>query len=215
MAVQNNKNDLEKIWRQVPPDYYQTGIKSNLLQRFWHSQKLKTLKLILGKKKFGTILDVGCASGSMTNEISKLFPKSKIIGIDVYSSAVEHGNKLYPHIKFIVADAHKLPFAKNSFDLVICYETIEHVINPIGILSQMHKVVKNNGLVIVEMDSGSLPFRIIWWIWEKTKGRVWQNAHLHPFHHTELQKTIEKIGFRVVKRELSHFGMAVTFALKK
>lgn len=210
-----NQRELKKIWNQVPPDYYQSGIERNLLQRFWHSQKINTFKKIVIGKNFSKILDVGCASGRMANEIWKIYPRSKVVGVDTYKKALDFGHKRYPHIKFIHSDAHKLPFRSNSFDLIICYEVIEHVVNPIDVLSEIKRVVKKDGLAIVVMDSGNLLFRIIWLIWENTKGKVWRGAHLHPFHHTELEDVINKSGLTIKNKIFSHFGMEVSFVLKK
>lgn len=210
-----NHGYLVKIWNQVPVDYYDIGISKNPLQRFWHTRKLEVFKELIGQQKPKTILDIGCASGTMTNNISQTLPKSKITAVDVYPAAIDYAKRKYPHIRFLVADAHKLPFKDNLFDLVICYETIEHVVNPAMVLKEIRRVAKKNGLVIIEMDSGSPLFRIVWWVWEKTKGRVWQGSHLHPFRHRELEKVILNAKFKVVKKRLSHLGMAVSFFLKK
>lgn len=210
-----NPKKLIKIWNQVPVDYYEVGISKNPLQRFWHTRKLEVFKELVGQQKPQKILDIGCASGTITNRISSIFPKSKITGADIYPSAIEHAKRKYSHIRFVVADAHKLPFKDNFFGLVVCCETIEHVVDPKKVLKEIRRVIKKDGLAMVEMDSGSILFRIVWWIWEKTKGKVWQGAHLHPFHHTELEKIILKAGFKIVKRRLSHFGMAVSFVLEK
>lgn len=208
------KKDLKKIWAQVPPDYYQTRIGKNLLQRYWHAQKVLTFKKIIERKKFTKILDDGCASGNMANEISKIFPKAKITGIDVYGKAINFGKNKYPHLNFFIADAHKLPFKNKSFDLVICYETIEHVVDPAKVLREIKRVVKKDGIAIIAMDSGNWTFRLVWWVWEKTAGKVWQNAHLHPFKHQELEEVIKEAGLRITKKHFSHFGMEVSFVVK-
>lgn len=209
------KVDLEKIWQKVPPDYYQKGVAKNFLQRLWHKRKIETFARLIGKGNFSRILDVGCAGGMTTNEISKIFPESKIVGVDIYKEAVTYGRKIYPHIKFLVADAHNLPFDNNSFDLCICYETIEHVEEPQRVLSEIKRVTHKNGRAIIAMDSGSLLFRIVWWLWEKTKGKVWQGAHIHPFTHNELEKLIRKAGFKVKEKRFSHLGMEISFLLSK
>jgi ubiquinone/menaquinone biosynthesis C-methylase UbiE len=206
--------ELKKIWTQVPPDYYQKGIAKNLLQRYWHTNKLKTFKKLIGGKSFKKVLDVGCASGRMANEISKLLPGAKITGIDPYSKAIKFGKLAYPNIKFLIADGHQLPFKKKSFDLVVCYEVIEHVLNPIEVLKEIKRVLADDGLGLVVMDSGNRMFRVVWWIWEKTFGRAWQGAHLHPFKHTELEAAIKKSGLKIRKKHFSHFGMEVSFVVK-
>lgn len=205
------KQRLVKIWQQVPPDYYQKAT----LQRWWHEHKFETFKKLVSKRRFHKILDIGCASGEMTNKISRVLPKAQLTGTDVYKEAILYGKKHYPHIKFVVADAHKLPFPSKSFDLVVCYETIEHLTNPRKALKEIYMVMKTNGIAVVAMDSGSFLFRIIWWFWEKTFGRAWKDAHLHPFHHRDLEKLILSCGFRILNKHFSHVGMEVSFVLQK
>lgn len=206
---------INEIWQQVPPDYYHQGVTKNLLQRIWHTSKIKSFKQLVQYQKFTKILDVGCAGGFMTNKVFEVFPKAQISGIDPYPAAITYAQKRFPLIHFQIADAHKLPFNQDSFDLVICYETIEHVINPLQILQEMRRVIKKDGTVIVAMDSGNLLFKTIWWGWEKTFGSVWQNAHLHPFHHQDLEMIIKQAGFKIVKKHFSHLGMEVSFVLEK
>ncbi len=65
------------------------------------------------------------------------------------------------------------------------------------------------------MDSDSLLFRLVWFIWENSKGKIWKGAHLHPFHHTELEKLIQDSGFKIKDKIFSFLGMEVTFLLSK
>lgn len=205
---------LKEIWAQVPPDYYDQGISKNLLQKLWHTQKLNQVIKLLPKQKRGKtikVLDIGCSSAVLTNEIAKTLKKSQVTGLDSYKAAIQFARLKYPHINFVAADAHKLPFKDKSFDLVICTETLEHVINPKKTLEEMKRVLKKDGRGIISMDSGSPLFHLIWHIWTKTKGRVWQNAHLHEFSTTLLEDLIKDAGFRISKKNTSHLGMAVTF----
>ena len=205
-----SKKRLEQIWAQVPPDYYDQGIKKNLLQKLWHSQKLNQVTSLLPKEA-KRVLDVGCSSAILTAEVAKNLKKSKITGIDSYKKAIEFAKSKYPHLELLVADAHKLPFKDNTFDLVICTETLEHVTDPKKCLLEMKRVLKKNGRAIISMDSGSLTFRIIWYFWTKTKGRVWESAHLHEFNARVLEDLIKEAGFKITKKVYSHLGMAVTF----
>lgn len=206
---------LFDVWRQAPPDYYDRGVKSNIFQYIWHTNKIRVFKKNVPRKDFSKILDIGCASGLMTSKIAAFFPKSKVTGIDVYSDAISLAQKKYPHIRFYTCDAHKLPFPANTFDLIISYEMIEHVLDPKKVLKEMYRVAKKDSTIIISMDSGSLLFRLIWWFWEKTTGRVWKGAHLHPFHHSELEETIKNAGFKIKQKHFSHLGMEVTLVLQR
>ena len=201
---------LKRIWAQVPANYYDEGIKKNIFQKIWHGTKLAQILKILPKDA-EKILDIGCSSGVLTAQIAKALPKSRITGLDSYDKAIIFARAKYPKITFVVADAHKLPFGNKSFDLIICTETLEHVIDPGKVLSEMQRVLKKNGRAIISMDSGSLLFRSAWYFWTKTKGKVWKDAHLHEFNAQILEDLIKKSKFRITKKISSHLGMAVTF----
>lgn len=209
------KSSLEKIWNQVPVDYYQSGIKNNYFQKLWHLTKLNSAKKILGKFKFKNCLDVGCASGYMTYELSKAFPNAKFYGVDVYKKAVDYARAHYSNVFFKVAKAEKLPFKNQSFDLVLYYETLEHVEEPLRSLQEIRRVLKQNGIAVIAMDSGSLLFKLIWYIWLKYKGKVWQGGHLNPFTQNQLEKIIKKSGLKINNKMLTHLNMEVTFITQK
>lgn len=211
--MKNHK--LYPIWDKVPVTYYQKGVKENFLQWFWHTHKINLCKKIIKNLKVKNCLDIGCASGFMLSEIFKSYPEAKYFGVDVYDKAIAFAKKNYPEIKFKVASAEELPFKNEGFDLILFYETIEHVVNPKQCLVEIKRVLKKDGILILTMDSGSLLFRFVWAIWENTKGKIWKGAHLHPFHHKELEKLIRLTGFRIQHKIFSFFGMEVTFVLTK
>lgn len=207
-------NKLKKIIHQVPVNYYDQGIKTNIFQNIWHNHKFHVFQKIVKRSKYLNILDVGCASGLMTNKIAQIYPNSKVTGIDIYDTGIKFAKKKYKHLNFVVCDVHKLPFPNNYFDLIVCYETIEHVIDPFQVFKELQRVAKKDASIIIAMDSGNLLFRIVWFFWENTKGRVWKGAHLHPFNHKQLEKLIKKIKFNKIEKKFSHFRMEVIFIIK-
>ena len=207
-----SKKKLKEIWAQVPLDYYDKGIKNNPFQKLWHTHKLsQVLKLL--PKDAKRILDVGCSSGIITVEIAKNLPQSQTVGLDSYKDVIVFARSKYPHIDFVIADAHRIPFKNKSFDLVICTETLEHVLDPQRVLLEIKRVLKKRGKAIISMDSGSFLFKTVWYFWTKTKGKVWDNAHLHEFNAQVLENLIRKSGFKIRKKLSSHLGMAVTFLI--
>lgn len=208
--------DLEKIWGKVPVDYYEKGIAGNLGQKYWHHQKLLAIKKIVSGIFPRKILDIGSNGGDLTAKIAKLFPEAKVTGVDVYQKAVLYASHRFPAINFLVADGQKLPFKKAEFDLILCLETLEHVVDPGKTLEEIRRCLSKNGRVVISMDSGILPFRIIWFFWTRFgRGKVWGGSHLTRFNRKLFKGIVLDKGFVIEQEIVSHFGMAVTLKLKK
>lgn len=207
-------NHLESIIENVPIDYYQNGVKNNFLQKYWHSNKLKNvLKYIDSSPR--KVLDMGCASGWFVSEIQKKYPNSDFYGIDIYDEAIRYANKLYPQIKFSVSDAHKTKYENDFFDLIISTEVIEHLEDPKIAIKEMKRILKKNGQLIIEVDSGSVLFSIVWYLWRKINGKVWNDSHLHSFNVAKLENIAKELDFKIEKKNKFNFGMAMIFSLKK
>jgi ubiquinone/menaquinone biosynthesis C-methylase UbiE len=208
------KQHLIKIINSPPPDYYQQGVKNNYFQRLWHTGKLKAvLGFISHRPK--KILDVGCASGWFLKQVKEKYPESWCYGVDLYEKAVNYGGKKYGDLVLKHADAHKLPFKKECFDLIICTEVLEHVVDPDKVLLEIKRVLKKNGTVVIEMDTGNLLFQAVWSVWIKLYGRVWSDAHLHLFDKKKIISLIKKSGLRIVRTATFNWSMAVVFQLSK
>lgn len=208
---------LKKTWEQVPPDYYEKGIKTNIFQFIWHSWKWATMKRILEKINLRPtkILDVGCASGHITEKIAKLFPNSQVFGLDAYEQAVKLGKKLHQGIYLKVGDVHKLPFRDETFDLITCIETLEHLENPEKALLEIKRVLKKNGKVLVGQDTNNWLFRLVWFFWTKGKGKVWAGSHINPLTTKLLENLIKKVGFKIKLQEFSQADLEVFFLAEK
>ena len=118
---------------QVPPDYYFSSISTNLGQRFWHQTRFRHLSSMITPDPTATVLDIGSADGAFSEVIyQRLHPKS-YTGIDVLQSSVDYAQDRFAHRKnmvFTTADAHHLPYKKQSFTAVFCLEVLEHIFNP-------------------------------------------------------------------------------------
>lgn len=199
----------------VPPDYYDQGIKTNPLQFIWHKRRFRVIKNLLPKA--GTkVLDIGCHAGRFTEEIAKALPKAEIFGIDIDQAAIFYAKHKRPKFHFQEADAESLPFSDKTFDLITCFEVLEHVRKPKKILSEITRCLKDEGELIVLVPTESLLFRLIWFFWTKGKGRVWQGTHLHQFNGRRLDELLVQNGFGIEKRKTSHLGMLLAIkAIKK
>lgn len=214
--MKNKNKYLEKIWEQVPVDYYHKGVLKNIGQRYWHFRKYEIIKNIVKDYCPERILDVGSNGGDLTSKIAKLFPNSMTYAIDAYEKVIIYAKSRHPEVNFLRADAQKLPFKSNYFDLIFCLETLEHILFPQRALKEIRRCLRKNGAVVISMDSGSLLFSFIWFFWIKFgAGKVWRNSHLRKFNKNKLREMIINEGFKIKNEIVSHFGMCVTFEVSK
>ncbi|HEX6977539.1 MAG TPA: class I SAM-dependent methyltransferase [Patescibacteria group bacterium] len=117
-----------------------------LYQENFYKKLSRCSKLRIDFCKNKTILDVGCGEGIDDIRFSK-FAK-KVVGIDIEefpSWKTFQSNK----IVFKKANAEKLPFKSNTFDIVFSKDMLHHTPNPQKALREIKRIVKKNGVVII------------------------------------------------------------------
>ncbi len=96
----------------------------------------------LNKHCHGTLLDLGCGSVPMFE-----FYKNKVQ--DITCADWENCAHETSHIDVYCDLNTKLPFDDNSFDTIIFSDVLEHLSNPKGTLSEIHRILKKNGTLIM------------------------------------------------------------------
>lgn len=89
-----------------------------------------------------TVVDVGCGEGFTLANLKLHKVGKKIEGIEYMDEAIQIGKKLHPSITIKKGDIHKLPYADNSIDLVICSEVLEHLERPDLAMKELVRVTK-------------------------------------------------------------------------
>lgn len=79
--------------------------------------------------KFNSLLEVGCNFGKNLKLVSDAFPKKRIAGLDISTTALKEAKEFLKgrNIEFFNSDAIKMPFKDKEFDVVIAGEVLEHV----------------------------------------------------------------------------------------
>lgn len=91
------------------------------------------------------ILDVGCADSAYFDETVDF------VGFDKQPRSPDM--KQGKPIEFVEGDAHSLPFDDNEFNTVLTAEILEHVDNPVQVLSEAYRVAANQLLITVPDES--------------------------------------------------------------
>jgi ubiquinone/menaquinone biosynthesis C-methylase UbiE len=122
---------------------------------------MERLKKYLKRYSNAKILDIGTGRGDFIALIDYLYQDyQEIIGIDIVDYLLQMNQKTFkdnPKIKFVEDDILKTNLADNSFDIVCLSNTLHHLPDIEATLKQMKKVVKPEGIVIInEMISDKL-----------------------------------------------------------
>lgn len=103
------------------------------------------------------VLDVSCGSGYGSHLLSD--EAAEVIGVDISEEALKLAGDRYqaPNLSFVQADATCLDcLGECRFDVVVSFETIEHIPDYGGFLQEVKRVLRDDGLFIV-----STPNRLI------------------------------------------------------
>jgi len=139
-----------RVDRSVPSDSRNVGASEfvslliGLLVRGWKDGDPNRRLLIVG----GATLGEGLGSGVLEH------PALDVVPADLYAA---------PHTD-VVCDGHDLPFHDDAFDAVICQAVLQYVLDPARVVSEIHRVLVEGGLVysdvpfIQQVQGGALDF---------------------------------------------------------
>lgn len=101
------------------------------------------------------VLEIGCSIGAVSNILcSRGFD---VWATDISSYAVKNAKKLTPKAHFLVVDIQKKIQIKEKFDIVICFEVVEHLERPEVGIKNMVETLKDGGKIVV-----STPYPYSW-----------------------------------------------------
>ena len=105
---------------------------------------------VLRKMPCGRVLDLGCGTGVLTNEIAGF--ADKVIGIDLSPAMIETAKKMYPELEFIVMDACSLGW-EEYFDAVFSNAVFHFIKTQDVLLHNIYKALTQNGVLVCEFGA--------------------------------------------------------------
>lgn len=136
-------------------DGYIHGFSTNEQDRLYQQSRVHE-EIIFSQidfKDLTNIVEVGAGVGAQTQILLERFPHLKIKTIDASEVQVERARKTLKdkistgQVQTFVGDAMHMPFADDKFDGAFVCWLLEHVQNPIGILKEIKRVLKANGII--------------------------------------------------------------------
>ena len=101
--------------------------------------------LVAGK----SVLDVASGAGYGSALLART--AASVVGVDISAEAVEHARAAYSqaNLSFMEGSAASLPLADGSFDVVVSFETIEHLLEQEQMLGEIKRVLRPDGVLVI------------------------------------------------------------------
>ena len=97
----------------------------------------------------------------------------------------KHYCKIFDHTDF---DLNWVWSVSEVYDTILCFQVVEHLLNPLLFLDRCHKALKDNGILYI-----SYPTHATKWFWS--------SGHWHEMDKSRFHYLVKQAGFKVVKYE--------------
>ncbi len=202
---------------------YYTKARAVHYNRTWQSFSQKTMASTLhafdlkalsgGQRRPLRILDVGCGTGLLLQQLGKMIPDAELYGIDASAEMLaqaDHALVSYPHVTLLQASLNKqdesyLPYPPHFFDLITCMNTLHYVRTPIILLQRLKHVLAPDGqLVIEDYILRGFPFfrRIVEW-----GIRIYDPQHVRLYTQTEVEAICTQAGLYITHAEAFYIDL--------
>jgi SAM-dependent methyltransferase len=148
------------------------------------------------------VLDLGCGIGAITGRIARLLTDSTVVGLDIERNGLG-SCELFDENRelFVQGDGLALPFADETFDVVVVLEVIEHFDRPDPILGEIRRVLRNEGILLISTPNGrsitahtgKLLFAV-----QGQRWNAWNLDHKVLYDPCKIREELIRSGFKVV-----------------
>jgi len=136
-----------------------------------------------------TVLDLGCATGWFTAQLSRFWPD--VTGIDLSEAAIELAKQDFPGVRYIAGNIFEMDLLAQTMDLVICQEVIAHVPDQANLVRRIARIIKPGGHLIISTANKFVVDR-----WDMGPD---PNSHIKQWLTMRTFKALLEPQFRVLK----------------
>jgi SAM-dependent methyltransferase len=199
--------DMAELSSFYPSDYHSFS-GNNFLMKLKNKQRFRSLRKLLPSNKV-TILDYGCGAGSFISSVSKYIPEAVFYGYEIADQ--KEKIILSDRVTIIKGSITDLIDELPPCDLITMNHVIEHLPDPLSVLSSLYKRLNENGIIEGQTPcSKSLEFKIF--------GTQWSGFHAprHTvvFSQFGLETLLKKCGLTDIRIGFAFnpAGIAVSLA---
>lgn len=162
---------------------------------------VETLRAVTGPVQ--RILDVASGGGAYTGPVARTLavPESAFVPIDRQFACVAGYRLNHPGVSPALADVTSLPFRRDSFDLALCLDIVEHLDNDAAFLGAVASIVRPGGWILLSTHNSSSLEHLIGLTTSALRGipwRGWDPTHVRFYNTRSLRALAGAAGLEVV-----------------
>lgn len=140
----------------------------------------------------GKVLDIGCGKGEYLKELQ--IKNWETYGIDISPSAAKECKKY--GLKIFVGELIEATFPDGHFDAITMRHSIEHMHQPSEVLMEIHRILKDNGILLIEVPNiNSIEAKIFKEHWYQ----IDCPRHIYHFSPKTIKLLLNNNGFRMLQ----------------
>lgn len=165
----------------------------------------------------GKVLEVGCGEGRAIRTVKKRFSPLSTFGCDFLPQSIFSTNQYRDGTHYVLCDAHDLPYADRSFDAVVVFDLIEHVVDVDKVISEINRILKDKGVFHCFIPCEINFPTFYWFLWKTGISPDLKKfvGHIQKFNEKIITDKLTQNGFRPVKLNYSYhyFGQLMDILL--
>jgi len=146
------------------------------------------------------VLDVGCASGRLGQEIKKF--GHFVVGIEISSQAAQNARQALNEVYvFDVEGEWPRDLKKQKFDIVVLPEILEHIFDPVEVLRDVSRVLQDNGEIIITTPNFMVwtnRLRFLIGDFAYREQGMFDFGHIRWFTYRYLREVLGQSGFQII-----------------
>jgi ubiquinone/menaquinone biosynthesis C-methylase UbiE len=103
---------------------------------------------LLPRELTGPVLDVGCGDGALSRDLRQVTGASPVLGLDLSVRRAERADRM-EGVRFLSGSIYELPFAADTFPLVLCTDLLEHLDEPDRAMTELVRVSRDAVVISV------------------------------------------------------------------
>jgi SAM-dependent methyltransferase len=195
-GLQENKDGAEEYYKKEYRRKHSHRVSAGAAARElfeayepFQGDRMRLLGPVMNKKK--TLLEIGCSAGMFLYHARAKM--GRVLGVDYDAPAAAYAAKVCKCTTY-GTDITKTPIPKASADIVCAFQTLEHVVDPVGFIKTAGEYLTRGGTIAVEVPNlhdalislYDLPNHYQFYFHE---------AHLWYFSEKSLRKAMRQAGF--------------------